>query len=134
LQWCQVQAGTAKHLLGNPHDSINYIETFLIMCIRNFLWTYNLRIDFLVTPLPVAQCIHNEFIMDVIRERGGCTATKLQRINACRMCLQVARILDISSADRVFLRAESLAGIQSQTYQLSSQWPRRDDRKTCPVI
>ena len=27
LQWCQVQAGTAKHLLGDPHDSFDYIET-----------------------------------------------------------------------------------------------------------
>jgi hypothetical protein len=89
LQWCQVQAGTAKHLLGDPTNSIDYIETCWIMCIRDFLRTYGLQIDFSATPLPEAQCIYDEFIMDVVRERGGCTASELQRINACRMWLRV---------------------------------------------
>jgi hypothetical protein len=31
LQWCQVQAGTEKHLLGEPNDLIDYIETCRIM-------------------------------------------------------------------------------------------------------
>jgi hypothetical protein len=86
------------------------------MCIRDFLRTNGLRIDFSATPLPEAQCINDKFIMDVVRERGGCTATELQCINACRMWLQVTQISDISSADGKFLRAESLAGIQLHTY------------------
>jgi hypothetical protein len=39
LQWCQVQAGTLKHLLGDPLEPIDYIETCWIMCIRDFLRT-----------------------------------------------------------------------------------------------
>ena len=37
LQWCQVQAGTEKHLLSEPNDLIDYIETCWIMGIRDFL-------------------------------------------------------------------------------------------------
>jgi hypothetical protein len=102
LQWCQVQAGTVKHLLGKPSDPINYIETCWIMSIQDFLWTYGLRIDFTKTPIPVVQCDHDEFLMDALRVRGSCTATELQQMNACRMWLQVARVSDISSADGKF--------------------------------
>ena len=126
LQWCQVQAGTAKHLLGDPQDSIDYIETCWIMCIRDFLRTYGLKVDFSATPLPKTQCVSDEFIMDAIRERGGCSTTELQRVNACRMWLQVARVSDISSADGKFLRTESLVGIQTQAYLSSSHWPRQE--------
>jgi hypothetical protein len=38
LQWCQIQAGTSKYLLGDPLDPIDYIETCW-MCIRDFLRT-----------------------------------------------------------------------------------------------
>jgi hypothetical protein len=46
LQWCQVQAGIASHLLGDTSVPIDYIETCWIMCIRDFLRTYGLRVDF----------------------------------------------------------------------------------------
>jgi hypothetical protein len=125
LQWCQVQAGTEKHLLGEPNDSINCIETCWIMGIRDFLRTYSLRIDFTTTPIPEVQCVHNEFIMDAMREQGGCSATELQRLNACRMWLQVARVSHIASADGKFLRNESLVGSKSTTFHSRSDWPQQ---------
>jgi ribonuclease HI/exonuclease III len=125
LQWCQVQAGTEKHLLGEPQDPIDYIETCWIMCIRDFIRTYGLRIAFSKTPIPETQCVNDEFIMDALRERGDCSATELQRINACRMFLQVARVSDITSADGKFLRTESLVGRKTTTYRSSSHWPRQ---------
>jgi hypothetical protein len=125
LQWCQVQAGMAKHLLGKPNDSIDYIETCWIMGIRDFLRTYGLRIDFTTTPIPEKQCVHDEFIMDAMRERGSCSATELQRLNACRMWLQVARVSDIASADGKFLRNECLVGSTSSPFQSRSDWPRQ---------
>jgi hypothetical protein len=125
LQWCQVQAGTAKDLLGKPTDPIDYIETCWIMSNRDFLRTCGLRIEFIKTPIPVVQCDHNEFLMDALRVRGGCTATKLQQMNACRMWLQVARVLDISSADGRFIRKECLVGTKTTTYRSSTQWPRQ---------
>jgi hypothetical protein len=117
LQWCQVQSGTSKHLLGNPTDQIDYIETCWIMSIRDFLRTYGPRIEFTKTPIPVVQCNHDEFLMDALRVHGGCTATKLQRMNACRMWLQVARVSDISSADGWFIRKECLVGTKTTIYR-----------------
>jgi hypothetical protein len=61
LQWCQVQAGTAKHLLSNPTDPIDYIKTCWIMSIRDFLRTYNLRVDFTAPTLPTVQCGGDKF-------------------------------------------------------------------------
>jgi hypothetical protein len=77
LQWCRVQAGTSEHLLGSTNAPIDYIETCWIMCIWDFLRTYGLRIDFSGTPLPEVQCDNDEFIMDAVRERGGCSATNV---------------------------------------------------------
>jgi hypothetical protein len=125
LQWCQVQAGTAKHLLGEPNNLINYIETCWIMGIRDFLRTYGPRINFTTTPIPEVQCVHDEFIMDAMRESGGCSATELQQLNACRMWLQVARVSDISSANGKFLLNESLVGSKLTTFQSSSHWPQQ---------
>jgi hypothetical protein len=125
LQWCQVQAGTAKHLLGNPSDTIDYIETCWIMCIRNFLRTYDLRIDLSYTPIPTIQCVNDEFLMDGFRERSACTATQLQKLNACRMYLQVSRVSDITSADGKFIRSGILNGSDSTPYRSSTDWPRQ---------
>jgi hypothetical protein len=125
LHWCQVQAGTEQHLLGNPTDSIDYIETCWIMSIRDFLRTYNLSVDFTVKTLPTVQCSGDEFIMDGIQLRSGCTATQLQRINACRMFLQVSRVSDISSANGRFLRQDVLLGKATTYFQSATRWPRQ---------
>jgi hypothetical protein len=125
LQWCQVQAGTAKHLLGNPSDPIDYIETCWIMCIRDFLQTYGFRIQLSHTPIPKIQCVHDEFIMDVFRDRSECTATQLQKLNACRMYLQVSRVSDITSADGKFLRNGIFTGSDSTPYRSTTDWPRQ---------
>ncbi len=125
LQWCQVQAGTAKHLLGDPSDQIDYIETCWIMSIRDFLRTYGLKVELSVTPIQTIQCINDEFIMDAFKARGGCTATELQRLNACRMYLQISRVSDITSADGKFLRQEVLVGTNSTPYHSNTKWPRQ---------
>jgi hypothetical protein len=125
LQWCQVQAGTGTHLLGDPKDPIDYIETCWVMLIRDFLRTYGLRIEFTRTPIQAIQCENDEFLMDALRVRGCCTATELQRLNACRMWLQVSRVSDISSAEGRFLRKECLVGTNTTTYQSSTRWPRQ---------
>ena len=125
LQWCQVLAGTAKHLLGDPTDPIDYIETCWIMCICDFLRTYNLRVDFTATTIPTIQCGGDEFIMDGLRLRGGCTATELQRLNACRMFLQVSRLSDITSANGRFLKQEVLIGKSTAYFASVTRWPRQ---------
>ena len=125
LQWCQVQAGTATHLLTDTSPSIDYIETCWIMSIRDFLRTYNLRLDFSTAVLPVLQCARDEFIMDALRVRGQCTAIELQHLNACRLFLQVSRLSDIASADGLFLRRDALLGSASSCYSSSTRWPRQ---------
>jgi hypothetical protein len=125
LQWCQVQTGTAKHLLGNPSDPIDYIETCWIMCIHDLLRTYGFKIALSYTPVQTIQCAHNEFIIDALRERSRCTATQLQKLNACCMYLQVSRVSDITSADGKFLRNGTLTGSKSIPYRSSTDWPRQ---------
>jgi hypothetical protein len=125
LQWCQVQAGTEYYLLESPEFPVDYIESCWIMNVQDFLRTYNLRLEFTRSVRQRVQCRGDEFIMDALRMRGDCTATQLQRLNACRMYLQVARVSDIASADRTKLRNDSLVGRHSLTYTSTSKWPRQ---------
>ena len=125
LQWCQVQAGTRKHLLAEPSDAIDYIETCWIMSIRDFLRTYGLRLDLTSHAVPKEQATMDEFIMDAICERGECTATQLQRINACRMFLRVTRLSDIASADGTYIRPECLKGNEIHAFRSTMRWPRQ---------
>ena len=84
LQWCQLQSGTRNPLLTNTEIPIDYIETCWIMGIRDFLRTFDLKIDLTDECTPCAtQRAGDEFIMDAIRTRGHCTATELTRLNAC---------------------------------------------------
>jgi hypothetical protein len=100
------QAGTAHHLLEVPDSSIDYIEDCWIMAIRDFLRTYKLRLEFSDHSQPVSLCDQDEFIMDALRVRGACTPKELQRLNACRMHLQVYQVSEISRADGTFLRKD----------------------------
>lgn len=123
LQWCQVQAGTSTHLLADPSPAIDYIETCWIMSVRDFLRTYGLKIDLTFTNILAVQCEGDEFIMDALRTRGGCTHTELTKLNACRMWLQVARVSDISCALGHVIRADVLKGKDPTVYLASSIWP-----------
>ena len=116
LQWCQVQAETGKHLLADPTDPIDYIKTCWIMSIRDFLRTYGLQVDFTETAAVKLQSRNDEFLTDALRQRGSCTATELQRLNACRMFLKVTRLSDISSVDGKYLRSECLTGQHAQNF------------------
>jgi hypothetical protein len=93
LDWCHVQAGTADHLLEHPTTNIDYIETCWIMAIRDFLHTYNVRMEFTTHSHPVALCDEDVFIMDALRKRGECSPNELMRLNACRMHLRVSRFV-----------------------------------------
>jgi hypothetical protein len=112
-----VQAGTSKKLLAESKDDTDYIETCWIMCIRDFLRTYGLSIDLTTYEEPKAQSLQDEFLMDAIRVRGECTATQMQRINACRMYLQVTQFSDIASADGKYLRKDCLQEQQAHSFR-----------------
>ena len=125
LQWCQVQAGTAINLLEEPSTPIEYIETCWIMNIRSFLDTYNLRIDLTQAAPPAPACENDAFIMDSIRTSNLCTASQLQRINACRMYLRVQRLSEISVADGTALCKEALSGTDRLAFSSEEGWPRQ---------
>lgn len=125
LAWCQVQAGIADHLLESPDIPVDYIETCWIMSIRDFLSTYGFRMKFSQDSRPSAQCNGDEFLMDAFRTRGDCSSLDLQRLNACRMYLRVARISDIASADGKSMRPDALAGKQLTFFVSASSWPRQ---------
>ena len=125
LQWCQVQAGTQTHLLADPTDSIDYIESCWIMSIRDFLRTYGLRIDLTLSAIPALQCEGDEFIMDALRTRTRSTSADLIKLNACRMYLQVSRLSEIVNADGTALYDDILQGVDKAIFPSRSRWPRQ---------
>ena len=126
LQWCQVQAGIQSALLQNTELSIDYIETCWIMGIRDFLRTYDFKIDLTAdSTFQVIQRVGDEFIMDAFRTRGDCTATQLTRLNACRLFLRVARVSDIATIQGHRLRTEIAKGKDDNVYSSQINWPRQ---------
>ena len=125
LQWCQIQAGSEFHLLETPEFPVDYIETCWIMNVRDFLRTYKLRLEFTTSVRQSTQCIGDEFLMDALRVRGDCTATELQRLNACRMSLKVARLSDITKSDGTALRQDVLNGKSPGLFLSKDKWPRQ---------
>ena len=125
LQWCQVQAGTKTHLLADPKDSIDYIETCWIMSIRDFLRTYHLQIDLTSSCIPDLQCEGDEFIMDALRTRSGSSSADLLKLNACRLYLQVSRLSEIVHEDGSALCDAILIGADTAIFPSRSRWPRQ---------
>ena len=126
LQWCQMQAGSKAALLMDTDVPIDYIETCWIMGIRDFIMTYNLKIEFTDTSLPHAtQRAGDCLIMDKLRTNGNSTPLELQRLNACRLFLRVARLSDITSIDGKRIREDTLAGKEKGPFSSSLNWPRQ---------
>ena len=126
LDWCQAQAGTDHCLLTNPGVPIDYIEDCWIMGFRSFLDTYGLSLELTTTNRPKLQCENDEFLMDAFRVRGGLTASELQKLNACRMHLQVARLSDIVSGNGKLLLKNILLGNREERHHVSqARWPRQ---------
>jgi ribonuclease HI len=125
LDWCQLQAGTADHLLENPFTAIDYIESCWIMSIRDFLRMYKVRMEFTEHSHPVALCEGDEFIMDALRVRGQCSARDMQRLNACRMHLRVSRLSEIATAQGTKIRADVLKGNTEGIHLSEARWPRQ---------
>jgi hypothetical protein len=95
------------------------------MVIRDFLRTYNVRMEFTTHSHPVTLCKGDEFIMDALRIRGNCSPRELQKLNACRMHLRVSRLSEVTSADGRTLRRASLVGNDSAVHLSATKWPRQ---------
>jgi hypothetical protein len=93
------------------------------MAIRDFLRTYNVRMEFTTHSHPVTLCEGDEFLMDALRIRGNCSPRELQKLNACRMHRRVSRLSEIASADRRTLRRDSLVGNDSAIHLSATKWP-----------
>jgi len=124
LQWCQIQAGTSDHLLSAPDSAIDYIENCFIMNLRDFCRTYKLRLDFTENLQQTKQCQGDVFLMDAFR-RDGHSAGDLQKLNACRMYLQVSRLSDITTGDGESILQNVLKGCDEKYYQSTHRWPRQ---------
>ena len=124
--WCQVQAGIDRNLLSDTEIPIDYIETCWIMGIRDFLRTYKLKIDLTDDSIPhTNQRVGDELIMDAIQTRGECSPTELQKLNAGRLFLQVARVSDIASVDGKRIRPGMLTGSNDGNHRSAIKWPRQ---------
>jgi hypothetical protein len=95
------------------------------MAIRDFLRTYNIRMEFTTHSHPVTLCEGDEFLMDALPLRGNCSPSQLETLNACRMHLRVSRLSEIASADGGSLRRDPLAGRDAGIHLSATKWPRQ---------
>ena len=127
IKWCHIQAGSEFHLLEHPEFPVDYIESCWIMCIRDFLRTFGLSMSFTCKCMQQKQCENDEFIMDAFRTRGECSVLELQKLNACRMFLQVARLSEVSTGDGKQLQENIVCGQRSNMFRSKNKWPRQNN-------
>jgi hypothetical protein len=125
LEWCQIQAGTSINLLESPDILIDYIEGCWIMCMRDYLRTYEFRLEFSFPFRTYPHCDGDVYIMDAFRSSGSCTSTELVRLNACRIFLKVTRLSEITDSMGTALRQDALAGTASPFFRSKALWPRQ---------
>jgi ribonuclease HI len=126
MAWCQLQAGVDEEILLSPATDIGYIESCWITSIRDFMHTFEMRIDLTKAPRQRVQCEHDVFLMDAFR-RSGHTAGEMSKLNACRMYLRVVRLSDIVYGDGKHIIKEATTGDDrfEHYYRSTDKWPRQ---------
>ena len=106
LPWAQLLAGTQQPVLSDVTIALPHIAPMKwIPSIREFLHSIGGRME--AENLPVTPLQHEQdwFLMDITLDLYS-KPSNLQRLNACRLYLQVTLLSDITTGDGKFIRSE----------------------------
>ena len=140
MSWLQLEAGTSASIFEDTQTDLPYLQDGWIPGIRRFLKTVDTEIHFVHLEKPQLYRQDDIYIMDLFRHHGLSTH-KLQRLNRCRLYLQVARLSDITDIAGLYLYAHvpGLDRPPTTSFPLTPtsklQWPRqpRPGPKTCKL-
>ena len=98
IEWYQILAGLTEQILVTPSIKVNYVNSIWLQDLLNFMESSQISIfttTFFTTTL---QRENNKSIMSEVRKLNLCKQSNIQ-INACRVFLQVATLIDIPNPD-----------------------------------
>ena len=122
ILWAQIQAGRANPILTSD-DCIDYIENKWIIHLHNEL--KQMAGKLLISNLPSGKYMraNDVYLMDAWDKENLSTDT-LQKLNYCRMYLQITRLSDIVTNDGHHIQAGYLQGTLVNQYSTHT-WPKQ---------
>ena len=109
LQWQQHIYGVSYPILASDKPFIEYGNGKWINHFTQLLRKYNMHIKLKEFEHPIPQRENDVCIMDTITKNIASKIT-LQRLNACRLFLQITLLSEITSANRKFIKHNILNG------------------------
>jgi hypothetical protein len=122
LAWVQLEAGTAEAILEQTQTNLDYIQDGWVLGIRRFLTTVQAAITLVNNPTPSTYRKDDGYLMDIFRAQGISNQNR-QKLNRCRMYLQVARLSDVTN----------IAGTHMYAYVTKLERPEDEGIKTYPT-
>lgn len=124
LCWAQMEAGISQSILGSPDIEIPPLQNELwIQTLREFLAKSQLRLCIPDIPIPSPRRINDKVLMDFASHFSH---TEQQRINRCRIYLQVELLSEICDASGTMLSDDYYNCIRSERNSLDTRlWPRQ---------
>ena len=122
LQWQQHIYGVSYPLLASDKTFIEYGNSKWLNHFTQLLRKHNIQIKLKEVEQPISQRENDVCIMDSITLKIKSKIT-LQRINACRLFLQITLLSEISSANGKFIKHNILNGKRNSNAS-TKIWPR----------
>ena len=123
LQWYQHIYGVSYPLLAIKKLFAEYGNSKWLNHFIKLLRKYNAHIKLKTFDLPITQRLHNIYIMDILT-RNISSKTTLQRLNACRLFLQVTLLSKIGTTNGKDIQNNILKG-KRKSIESNKHWPRQ---------
>jgi hypothetical protein len=128
LQWAQYCAGTSKAILEDTKMKIPYLESEWIKSLRTYLGAINGSLLLDQTGLPPLMRENDQYLMEIATNMGKFKPHQLQRINYCRLYMNVTTVSEITNAKGDMLDPAMLNGDRATTMS-SDRWQRVNQQR-----
>jgi hypothetical protein len=119
--------GLSKYPLTYDFDQIKkYHEPLWITNTWAFLSSIDGSVLFTTDRTLKTQCVNDHFLMEQFLTINGIGAKELQRLNQCRLYLQVTLLSEISSANGKTILENYFQGNKHPNRRSTLTWPRQD--------
>jgi hypothetical protein len=123
IRWAQIQAGTSKPILEDPQD-IPYMENNYIITLRHYMQQIQATLkEEDAWTVPTSR-VNDKHIMDEILASPLISTKDYNKMNYCRMYLQVTTLADITTSDGKRIRSDIQAGDRNVLHRDQTiDWP-----------
>ena len=129
VSWAQLYAGVSYGIFENTAVPLPHLQCKWLLSVRAYLSTIMATLDLDETYVPETQRENDSYIMDHVL-RAGLGDAEIERINYCRLYLQVVTVSDIATADGTRIENSMFWGERDHA-RLKTKWVKINQE--CPV-